>query len=359
MGDVADMIADRIIYTSRAINVAATINSSPWWLTAKKEEFYIDTSFIENDDDVFQAIAMGLTVRVNPTAQLFIPLHVSRDRLQATDIMTKQGHDMYWNSHVGLHGWDMLPFFANFVQTNMLMPATRRAQVCHFLSSRAAAVLRKILFDEQPQQIGKRKLDVHRHVDYMLRREWMSSEAVQFKRLATPLLPNRIFTGTSEDTNYIGETLVKVIRGIFAGTGTVCHYTKKAERSAYHNEKRNRDYVTSPTLSNDWALILTATLKVRVTIWSRARDTDDVEVLNNDEIIKLLWRHEMKKYPNMLNQLDHVLMCRPNNGMLRAVRKYEPSLHNQSCWRRMWLDNQYLIPATQTQNKCMIDGEEC
>jgi hypothetical protein len=314
----------------------------PWWTSATLQELWVHSANIIDDNDVFHAVAMGLAVRLYTTDKLFVRWVESRDRLSVSDILTQTGTYEYWNSQVGQNGWQLLHSFCDFAQKNQRIPAERTGRLCMMLSARAAAVVGCILF-EKPER-GKRKFEQHFRLDYILRREWTGQNV--FERLATPLLPTH-FTGTHTDTDHIGGMLMKVKRGEFESSGKLCHYRKSAQRAVYQNEKKRGEAVKSPRLSDEWALLLTAALKIRVTIWGHGLDTDEVEVSNNDGIIKLLWGCEMKTNPGILHTFDRILMCRPNRGMLRAVRKYDPTWP-QSRWSRLWLSDPSLIPATIT-----------
>jgi hypothetical protein len=312
------------------------------WSNTQKKDLFVHSANIVDGNDVFHAVVMGITVRLHTKEKLFVSWAESRERLSVSDILTQTGSFEYWESRVGLNGWRFLHFFCDFAQKNQRIPAERTGRLCKMLSARAAVVLGRIFF-KKPER-GKRKFEQHFRLDYTLHREWISPTGrFEFERLAAPVrLPANV-TGTSADTDHIGDMLMKVKRGEFEDSGKLCHYRNSAQRSLYQNEKKRGDAVKMPTLSNEWACLLLAALKIRVTIWSHGTDTDDVEVSNNDAIIALLWRVEMSTDPG--NTFDHLLMCRPNRGMLRAVRRYDPNWP-QSHWSRLCLSDPGLIPAT-------------
>jgi hypothetical protein len=313
----------------------------PFWVGVDPKKFVVHTAYI-GGNDIFTALVMGLKVKKYTRDQLFVGPNESRNKLTVSDILTREGTKQFWESRVGFNGWQMLHYFSNFAQTNPRLPSERIDRLCMLSAVKAVAVTNSILFEDVTP--GKRKFEApgkskfERH-DVVRR----ALKTGNFERLVTPLLPDK-FTGTQADIDHISATLLKVKHGVF-DTGEVCRGGKSGQRAVYQLEKIRGKGVTHMALNNEWALFLTATLKVRVTIRSRLiPGIDSVDESNNDDILRILWSSDMQTDPNIMYTFDQVLMCRPNDGILRAVRI---DTERSSRWSQLWLSDPTMIP-TQT-----------
>jgi hypothetical protein len=302
----------------------------PWWATAEPQDLYMYSRHITDGNDVFHAVAMGLTVRLHTKDQLFVAY--DPEKMAVTNILTKEG-EIQFRENVTAKGWRFLHFLCDEAQKTQTLPAGRLARICWFMSEKAVDEITEILFSKV-RRSKKRKLDGHFCTDYLLNNRWRYEKSDEYKRLVTPLLPNGL-SGEVDDTDFIGGMLQKVRQGIFEDSGKLCNYKRSAHCTSYQNEKKKGEAVVSPPLDNAWALFLTAALKLRVTVWSRTNEgSDDVQLLNNDAIIQDLWGCDLKENPDIVQQFDQLLVCRPQNGMLGAVQRYNDAWP-QSRWSRL------------------------
>ena len=312
----------------------------PWWATTPPEDLYVHKQRITGGADVSNAVAMGLTVpqEVQTSNLLFVSPSEHREGFRTHNILTAAGYRRYADEAVGKIGWPMLKLFCGFAQASQhqLSPDTRE-RLIKFLDERFVDQMESMLFKD----FNRKKRWRHGEKTHQkLRNRWIEN-AETFKRLATPLvdLGSGEYAGQIDEYGrQIFDVLTKVKQDVFEQSGELCNYNRSAHKTKYQNDKKKGEGVISPELNNAWALFLTASLKLRVTIWSRT------EVLNNDEIIKDLWANDLVDNPDLIKQFDQVLMCRPANGILRAVRKNIPNNWGSN-WSKLVLVDRDVIPG--------------
>jgi hypothetical protein len=328
----------------------------PWWVTTPPEDLYVHCKNIPDGGDVFNAVAMGLTVQPHAeTSTLFVSPLIHREKASINHTLTKDGYVRYKRECIGETGWPMLKLFCDFAQSTQGQVSTdTNGNLVKLLDARVVDQLEMMLFNKF--DAGKRWRDGEK-MNKTLRLRWRESQenAYIFERLARPLLPPGEFSGTNTDALKVFDILNKVKQGVFETSGKVCNYNWAAHHSKYQNEKKKGEGVVFPTLNNAWALFLTAGLKLRVTIWSRTEGHDGVQVMNNDAIIQDIWARDLIENPNIIHNFDQVLMCRPKDGILRAVQRYHsewPASH----WSKLMLVDSDLIPADyQSQSEEVED----
>ena len=326
-------------------NLPTTSIKLPWWVTTPPEDLYIYSRKITGGDDVFNGVAMGLTVK--PDAEifnLFVAPSVHLDQFGTKNILTSEGYKRYKQEGMGNLGWPMLKLFGDFAQRtqNKLSEGTQERLV-KFLDERAVDQIEYMFFDDFDSR--KRWREGEKTKKTLRQRwRWPLENEERFNRLTRPLIPPHEFGYSSDNALILFDILSKVKQGIFEQSGDLCNYKRSAHRTEYQNFKKKGERVISLELNNAWALFLTAGLKLRVTIWSESEGHGDVQVVNNDEIIKDLWARELVENPDIIEKFDQVLMCRPLGGMLRAVQRNIPD-YCKSNWSKLNLIERNLIPG--------------
>jgi hypothetical protein len=317
----------------------------PWWATTAREDLYVHSKGITGASDVLTAVAMGLTVQPDTeTAAMFVHPSTHQEKAGINNILTNEGYTRYKRESIGEFGWPMLQLFCDFAQSTQKELSTDTTQrLVKLLDEWVVDQIEMMMFNNYNPDKRWRNGEKTKKT---LRLRWMEplENALTFERLATPLLPPGEFSGTETDALKIFDKLTKVKQGIFEKSGELCNYQTVADRAKYQNEKKKGEAVISPKLDNAWALFLSAGLKLRVTIWSRTEGHDDVQVMNNDGIIQDMWARDIRDNPDIIQQFDQVLMCRPRDGMLRAVQRYHPEWR-RSHWSKLALVDPALIPA--------------
>jgi hypothetical protein len=340
---ITNAIMDALIVSVPVVdNLPSALMELPWCEKTPPEDLYVHSRLIEGDCDVFNAVTMGLTVQPDKeTLNLFVRVSDHQEQFAVKHILTKEGYTRYKNESIGRNGWPMLKLFSDFAQRTQKQLSTEiNERLVWLLHERVVDQIEYMLFNNLNQ--GKRWRNGEK-TNITLRLRWREprENANTFHRLAKPLFPEGEYS-SDEYALKIFEVLTKVKQGIFETSGELCNYKRSAHRTSYQNDKKKGQCVVSPKLNNAWALFLTAGLKLRVTIWSRIEGHDGVQVMNNDDIIKDLWARDLVENPDNIQKFDQVLMCRPRDGMLRAVQR---NLPNNKDWSKLSLVDRDLIPV--------------
>jgi hypothetical protein len=230
---ITDAIMNALVLSAGPVIADSPNQLLPWWATANPSDLYVHSSHITDGNDVFHAVAMGLTVRLHTKDNLFVAYNP--EQMKVTDILTKEGIRQS-SEEMEPKGWRMLHFLCDEAQKTQRTSAERLARLCKLMSERAVVEIFDILFYKIARST-KRKLDGHFKLDYFIRRRWRDNEEA-FKRLVTPLLLNGLLVSEEVDTDFVGAMLQKVRHGEFEGTGKLCNYRKSAHRTPYQNEEK-------------------------------------------------------------------------------------------------------------------------
>jgi hypothetical protein len=292
----------------------------------------------------------------------FVSLAEHRSKAGRKNTMRGHGFEEWKNSKLGRFGWEMLEDFIKYWQAreNGRSGQSLKSAMASFVSLKMVEFAEEQMMAKPCPKNDARKRKVGDEVWF--RSGWYDKQNKEIlMNLVGPLLPDG-FTGTQEDPRYIRKIFERMQYGFFEKTGVTCKPGHKRACVAYEMARKlprkNGEMVCQP-IDDEWALFMASILKIRLAI-VRKTATDDVEVVNNDKILKTLHRRQLEDSPGDLHVFKRAIMLRRNgpDSMLRAVRKYDDRLWGES-WGKSYFDISLYLDATplNPQGACFPEVE--
>ncbi len=254
----------------------------------------------------------------------FVSLAEHRSKAGRKNTMRGHGFEEWKNSKLGRFGWEMLEDFIKYWQAreNGRSGQSLKSAMASFVSLKMVEFAEEQMMAKPCPKNDSRKRGMRDEVWF--RSGWYDEQNKEIlKNLVGPLLPDG-FTGTQEDPRYIRKIFERMQYGFFEKTGVTCKPGHKRACVAYEMARKlprkNGEMVCQP-INDEWALFMAAIMKIRLAI-VRKTATDDVEVVNNDKILKTLHRRQLEDSPEDLHVVKRAIMMRRNgpDSRLRAGR---------------------------------------